>query len=97
MNVNAKYLKDESNNIISPITSGETTYFANLPITTYIKYNKITDSNVYYDQQSLTAYACGTYEHEGYLYRTNIVINSKMDGTKVEMQIPNADIKFFMR
>lgn len=84
MNVNGKYLKDEQNEIISPIVSTDTVYLNDIKLSQLLDLER-------------TETVVGTYEEEGYLYAKNIVIQIT-PGNRVGYTVSNSDIdiKYFI-
>lgn len=84
MQVNGKYLKDEQNEIISPIVSTDTVYLNDIKLSQLLDLER-------------TETVVGTYEEEGYLYAKNIVIQIT-PGNRVGYTVSNSDIdiKYFI-
>lgn len=84
MQVNGKYLKDEQNEIISPIVSTDTVYLNDVKLSQLLDLER-------------TETIVGTYEEEGYLYAQNIVCNITA-GNQVIYKVSDnkIDIKFFV-
>lgn len=84
MNVNGKYLKDESGQIISPVVSIDTVYLDDTKLSELVDLER-------------TETIVGTYEEEGYLYARNIVIQIT-PGNRVGYTVSNSDIdiKYFI-
>lgn len=78
MQVNGKYLKDEQNEIISPIVSTDTVYLNDIKLSQLLDLER-------------TETVVGTYEEEGYLYAKNIVIQIT-PGNRVGYTVSNSDI-----
>ena len=84
MNVNGKYLKDENNEVISPIVSIDTVYLDDIKLSELVDLER-------------TETVVGIYEGEGYLYARNIVIQIT-PGNRVGYTVSNSDIdiKYFI-
>lgn len=84
MQVNGKYLKNEQNEIISPIVSTDTVYLNDIKLSQLLDLER-------------TETVVGTYEEEGYLYAKNIVIQIT-PGNRVGYTVSNSDIdiKYFI-
>lgn len=84
MNVNGKYLKDESGQTISPVVSIDTVYLDDTKLSELVDLER-------------TETIVGTYEEEGYLYARNIVIQIT-PGNRVGYTVSNSDIdiKYFI-
>ena len=84
MNVNGKYLKDENNEVISPIISIDTVYLDDIKLSELVGLER-------------TETVVGIYEGEGYLYARNIVIQIT-PGNRVGYTVSNSDIdiKYFI-
>ena len=84
MQVNGKYLKDEQNEIISPIVSTDTVYLNDIKLSQLLDLERMET-------------VVGTYEEEGYLYAKNIVIQIT-PGNRVGYTVSNSDIdiKYFI-